>query len=334
MKIAFFQCEEWEQAIVTANFPNDELVFLPGALTDATLPPQRDYDAVCIFVGSRITAATIAAFPNLKLVTTRSTGFDHIDLDACKARGIAVSYVPGYGDNTVAEFAFGLLLNLTRKIYQGINQVKEKGSFSLEGLRGIDIKGKTIGIIGTGRIGREAIGIAKGFGMNVLAYDVFPNAAAAATMGFKYVSLEELLGSADAISLHCPLTKETEHILNKTTMPQIKKGAYLVNTARGGLVETAALIDALKSGTLAGAAIDVFEEENETMNEFGFMRSDAATRDALTMILENDILMKMPNVLMTPHNAFNSNEALGRILQTTMDNINGFAAGKPVNLVP
>ena len=170
--------------------------------------------------------------------------------------------------------------------------------------------------------------------MNVLAYDVFPNAGLAATLGFKYVSLEELLGNSDIVSLHCPLTKETEHLLNATTIAQMKKGAYLVNTARGGLVETAALVAALHDGSLAGAAIDVFEEEGGTENEFGIVKNNAVTREALATILENDILMKMPNVLMTPHNAFNSKEALARILQTTMDNLKGFASGKPVNIVP
>lgn len=334
MKIAFFECEEWEEPLIRENFPNDEVVFLTEPLNDETLPKERDYDAISIFVGSRITATTLAAFPNFKFITTRSTGFDHIDLDACSARGIAIAYVPGYGDNTVAEFAFGLILNLTRKIYQGIYRIKEAGSFSLEGLRGFDLKGKTIGIIGTGRIGRESIAIAKGFGMNVLAYDVVPNLPLASTLGFRYVSLAELLGNSDVISLHCPLTKETEHLLNATTIPQIKKGAYLINTARGGLIETAALVAALHDGTLAGAAMDVFEEEGGTENEFGFMKSNAAPREALAIILENDILMKMPNVLMTPHNAFNSKEALMRILQTTIDNLKGFASGHSVNLVP
>ncbi len=334
MRITFFECEGWEEAIVRASFPNDELTFLTGTLTDDTLPAKTDCDAICVFVGSRVTEKTLALFPNLKFVTTRSTGFDHIDLAACKARGITVSYVPGYGDNTVAEFAFGLLLSLTRKIYQGINQVKEKRSFSFDGLRGIDLKGKTIGVIGTGRIGKESIGIAKGFGMNVVAFDVFPNAPLAETMGFKYVSLEELLGSSDVITLHCPLTKETEHILNTTTMPKIKKGAYLVNTARGGLIETMALVAALRDGTLAGAALDVFEDENETKNEFGLVKSGTATPEVLSTVLGNEILMEMPNVLMTPHNAFNSKEALERILRTTLDNIKGFISGMPVNLVP
>ena len=334
MKITFFECEGWEEAIVKGVFPSDEVVFLTSILTDDIIPAQTDCDAISVFVGSRITEKTLVAFPNLKFITTRSTGFDHIDVVACKARGITVSYVPGYGDNTVAEFAFGLLLSLTRKIYQGINQVKEKRSFSFDGLRGIDLKGKTIGIIGTGRIGKEAIGIAKGFGMNVLAYDLFPNVSIAETLGFKYVPLPELLAGSDVISLHCPLTKETEHILNAMTIPQIKKGAYLVNTARGGLIETMALVTALRDGTLAGAGLDVFEDENETKNEFGLIKNNMATPETLSTVLGNEILMEMPNVLMTPHNAFNSKEALLRILQTTIDNIKGFISEKPVNLVP
>lgn len=334
MRIAFFEAEGWEEPMIRENFPNDEIVFLPGRLNDDALPPQADYDIISIFVGSHITATTLAVFPNLKFITTRSTGFDHIDLNACKARGITVAYVPGYGDNTVAEFAFGLILNLTRRMYLGISRIKETGSFSLEGLRGFDIKGKTIGIVGTGRIGREMIAIAKGFGMNVLAYDVFPNASLTATLGFQYVSLEELLKNSDIVSLHVPLMKENEHLMNATTFSQMKKGAYLVNTARGGLVDTTALVAALHDGTLAGVGMDVFEEEGGTENEFGFIKNNTASRETLATVLENEILIKMPNVLMTPHNAFNSKEALMRILQTTMGNIKGFASGTPVNLVP
>ncbi len=334
MKIAFFEREEWEESVVRKNFPNDEILFLGGPLNDETILRQTDYDVISTFVGSRITAKTLAMFSNLKFIATRSTGFDHIDLDACKARGITVAYVPGYGDNTVAEFAFGLLLSLTRKIYQAANRMKETGSLSQEGLRGIDLKGKTIGIIGTGRIGREMIAVAKGFGMKVLAYDPFPNASLASTLGFRYVPLEELLAGSDVVSLHCPLTKETMHMINAKAMAQIKKGAYIVNTARGGLIETEALLIALENGTVAGVAIDVFEGENETRNEFGFLESEAATKEALEIVLENEMLMKMPNVLMTPHIAFDSNEALARILDTTIDNIKKFISGEPANLVP
>jgi D-lactate dehydrogenase len=223
---------------------------------------------------------------------------------------------------------------LTRKTYQAIDQIKESGSFLLDGLRGVDIKGKTLGVVGTGRIGKEMIKIAKGFGMEVVAYDPMPDDNFAAAAGFRYMSFENLLRTADIISFHCPCSEKTRHLINKESIGFIKKGAYLVNTARGPIIETDALVEALRSGILAGAGLDVLEEEGETKDELAFLTSAHPKEDDLRIMLENHILMKMPNVLITPHNAFNSQEALERILRTTLDNIRGFIAGKPVNLVP
>jgi D-lactate dehydrogenase len=334
MKIAFFECEKWEKDFVKVELKDHEVDFFDEPLTEDSIFQKNDYEAISIFINSRINEKTISFFPNLKFVTTRSTGFDHIDVDACKSHNIITSYVPGYGDNTVAEFAFGLILNLTRKIYQAVDRVKEYGNFSLDGLRGIDIKGKTIGIIGTGRIGRETISIANGFGMNILAYDVFPNVSLETQFNFKYVSLDDLLKNSDVISLHCPLTKETFHLINSSNIQYIKPGAYIINTARGGLIETKALVEAIHNNILAGAAIDVFEEESGTENEFGLINSGKVSEQTISTILENDILMKMQNVLITPHNAFNSKEALTRILQITLQNIQGFLSNNPINLIP
>ena len=244
-----------------------------------------------------------------------------------------MSSVPGYGSNTVAEFAFGLILNLTRKIYQAIDQIKETKSFSLTGLRGIELKGKTLGIVGTGRIGREMVGIAEGFEMNVIASDPSPDDALAKEKGFRYVSLEDLLSQADIISLHCPYTKATHHLINQKNIALVKRGAYLVNTARGGIIETQAIIEGLQEGILAGAALDVLEEEGEIKDELEFLSRGQAQADRLMVMLQNHALMKMPNVLVTPHNAFNSQEALERILRTTIENIRGFLKGKPLNVV-
>lgn len=334
MNIAFFETEGWEEKIVRAQFPQENLFFSAEKIDDAHLPERNDFEILSVFVNSRITEKTLAHFPKLKFLTTRSTGFDHLDLVACKQRGIQTAYVPGYGNNTVAEFAFGLILNLTRKLYPAINQIKEAESFSLKGLRGIDLKGRTIGIIGTGRIGKEAISIAKGFGMNVLAFDTFPDAAFAKTAGITYVLLEELLKNADVVSIHAPYTKETRYLINQNNIRLMKKGAYLVNTARGGIVETDALVQALQEGILAGAGMDVLEEEGDTKDEMTFLREGNLQEKKLKTLLENHVLMKMPNVLITPHNAFNTQEALERILTTTMQNIGGFIAGKPVNLIP
>ncbi len=260
-KIAFFELEDWEEKIIRETFSQEELFFSADKITESSLPEKRDFEVISVFVNSRIDKAVLDRFPNLKCITTRSTGYDHIDLAAAAEKGATTLYVPGYGDNTVAEFAFGLILNLTRKIYQSIDQMKETGSFSLTGFRGMDIKGKTIGVIGTGRIGKEAIKIARGFGMNVVAYDMYPDIAFATEAGFAYADLDSVLGKSDIISLHCPLNDSTRHLINKENIGKIKRGAYLINTARGGIVETDALVEALQKGILAGAGLDVFEKE-------------------------------------------------------------------------
>jgi D-lactate dehydrogenase len=334
MRIGFFELEGWEADIIRGQFPSEQISFYEEKIDPLTLPAENDFEILSIFVNSRLSREVLAHFPNLKLIVTRSVGYDHIDLKACAERGIAVSYVPGYGDNTVAEFAFGLILNLTRKIYQGIDQIKESGSFSLKGLRGIDLKGKTIGIVGTGRIGREMVKIAKGFGMKVLAYDPFPNLEFAKELDFEYVDFETLLRGSDIISLHCPHNEKTHHLINKENIGLIKRGAYLINTARGPILETDALIQALQAGILSGAGLDVLEEEGETKDELAYLSQGRPNEEELRTMLQNHILMEMPNVLITPHTAFNSKEAMERILMTTIDNIRGFLEGKPINVVP
>lgn len=332
MKIAFFQMEDWEEKMVREKFPSDELFIDRNAINPDNLPETNDAEVLAVFVNSKVDAKVLERFPGLKLVTTRSTGFDHIDLDACKVRGVTVCYVPGYGDNTVAEFTFGLILNLTRKMYWAIDHVKRDKSlsFSAERLRGMDIKGKTLGIVGTGRIGKEVIKIAKGFGMNVVAHDMYPDAKFAEAMGYPYMTLEELLAQADVLTFHCPYTEDTHHIVNMGNISLVKRGAYLVNTARGGIVETAAMLHGLKEGILAGIGLDVFEEEIETRKVMEATNESAVSE----VVRQNRELLEMPNVLMTPHNAFNTGEALRRILGTTIENIEAFRNGKAQNLVP
>lgn len=333
MKIAFFELEGWEEEIIRKSFPNDELYLSNKKLDELNLPENNDFEIISIFVDSQINEQVLNFFPNLKFITTRSTGYDHINLVACAKKNILVGYVPGYGDNTVAEFAFGLILNLTRKIYQAIDAIKESGSFVHPTFRGTDIKGKTLGIVGVGRIGREMIKIGKGFGMNILAYDAFPNPQLAQDLDFSYVTFEELLKNSDIISLHVPYNEQTHHLINKNNISLIKKGAYLINTARGGVVETEALLLALKEGILAGAGLDVLEEEGEIKDELTFLTKKVPRQEELKVVLENHLLMSMPNVLITPHNAFNSKEALERILQTTISNIKSFLSKEPKNLV-
>ncbi|RJQ13460.1 hydroxyacid dehydrogenase [Candidatus Parcubacteria bacterium] len=332
MKIAFFELEGWEEELIKKAFPGHDLFLSKEKLLATNLPKRNDFEIICIFVNSQVNKGVIEFLPNLKFVTTRSTGFDHIDLIECKKRNILVGYVPGYGDNTVAEFTFGLILNLTRKLYEAIDRVKEFNSFALNDLRGMDLKDKAIGIIGTGRIGKEMIKIAHGFSMNILAFDLFPNAETAKSMGFKYLNLEELLKNSDIISIHTPYNEKTRHLLNKKNMKLIKRGAYLINTARGGIVETDALIEALETKVLAGAGLDVLEEEGETKDEMTFLKDKHQHHRKLKAVLENHVLMKMPNVLITPHNAFNTKEALERILDTTIKNITAFIDKKPSNI--
>lgn len=333
IKLLFFEADGWEESILKTALPSADLRIFPRRLDEST-PEDSDADAISVFVNSKVSEDILKKFSKLKLVATRSTGYDHIDANALSARGIRAVYVPGYGDNTVAEFAFGLLLNLTRKIYEGIDQIKERGLFSFEGLRGIDLAGKTLGVIGTGRIGRRAITIGRGFGMSVIACDAKQDAELSKSEGFTYVSLEELLARSDAITLHCPYNQSTHHLINRGNISKIKKGAYLINTARGGLIETDALVQALREGILAGAGLDVLEEEGEIKDEMNFLTGGHPREEELRVLLENHILMKMPNVLITPHNAFNSKEALERILNTTIRNISSFFDGKPINLVP
>ncbi len=332
-KIGFFELEGWEEKMIRASLPGEEIVAGKDKITQLCLPQTKDFDIISVFVDSRIDGTVLDCFPNLKCIATRSTGFDHIDLDACRERGVKVLYVPGYGDNTVAEFAFGLILNLTRKMYQGVDQIKETGSFSLAGLRGTDIKGKTIGIIGTGRIGKEMIKIAKGFGINILAYDPYPDQELAKAMGFSYNTLDFILGNSDIISLHCPYNKITHHLINRENINKVKRGAYLINTARGAVVETEALVQALSSGILGGAGLDVLEEEGETKDELDLLAFGHPQEEELKNMIRNHMLMKMPNVLITPHNAFNSQEALERILYTTLENIKSYIDSTIVNEV-
>ncbi|MEE8131611.1 MAG: NAD(P)-dependent oxidoreductase [Candidatus Paceibacterota bacterium] len=324
MSIAFFEIENWEKDYLKNALPEQEILFSENKLNKDNLPAEKDADIISVFVGSKIDKEVIDNFPNLKLITTRSTGFDHIDLKTTKEKNIKTAYVPGYGDNTVAEMAFGLILTLSRKIYEAYDRIRETGSFSLEGLRGFDLKGKTIGIIGTGRIGKYMIKIAKGFDMNVIAFDAYPNKQLSKEMDFQYVDLDKLLGQSDIISLHIPYLKSTHHLINSGNINKIKKGAILINTSRGAVVETAALVKGLNERILSGAGLDVLEEEGATQDEKSFLLYGHPKEHDLKTILANHVLIDMPNVIITPHNAFNTQEALQRILNTDIENIKSF----------
>jgi len=337
MKIAFFRLEQWEKEYIVRHEEFKKLkagaVFFDEKLDKDHVPRDTSAEVISIFINSKIDKEVLEAFPNLKCIVTRSTGFDHIDLRSCAARNIHVSNVPSYGEDTVAEYTFGLILALARKIYRGFDQIRETGSFSLEGLRGVDLKGKTLGVIGTGKIGQNVVRIARGFEMNVIACDTSPDDEFAKEMNMTYCEPLKALQEGDIVTLHVPYTKETHHLINKGNISMMKKGAYLINTSRGGVVETEALIGALKDGHLGGAALDVLEEEGVIQDELEFFMEGRPEEHNLKTVLANHILIDMPNVIITPHNAFNTWEALRRILDTTLMNINAFAEGKPVNLV-
>lgn len=332
MKIGFFELEGWEEKILRTQFPNDELFFSTEKIDSENLPEDTSYSIISTFIDSKIDKDLLSHFPNLKFVTTRSTGYEHINLVDCKDKGILVSYVPGYAENTVAEYTFGLILNLTRKIYHAINQVKSKEFFSIADLRGIDLKDRTLGVIGVGRIGKEVIRLAKGFGMKVIATSPREDGAFSKELGFSYVSLEDLLKNSDVITIHCPYNSTTHHLISKSNINLVKKGAFLINTARGGIVETEALVTALENGTIQGAGLDVLEGEADMRDELEFLSKKTSSEEKLKTVLYDYMLIRMPNVLITPHIAFNSKEALARIVNTTIDNIHGFINQKPINL--
>ncbi len=321
MKIAFLELHDWEEKYLRERLREHEFVS----------PDSADAEVVSPFIYTKLTAEALNRWPKLKLIATRSTGFDHIDLAECARRGITVCNVPSYGENTVAEHTFALILALSRKVHEAFVRVRA-GNFSLDGLRGFDLKGKTIGVIGAGHIGLHVIRIARGFGMNVLAYDVRRDHFLAEVLGFEYSDLDALLGGSDIITLHAPYNRHTHHLINPGNIGKIKRGAILINTARGGLVDTEALLKALDDGTLAGAGLDVLEGEETVLEESALLR-DQTNPELLRRAIQNHLILKKPNVVFTPHNAFNSQEALERILQTTVENITAFAAGAPKNVV-
>lgn len=332
LNIRFFEISPAERAYLKKSpLARYAPTFQEEKIDSAESVALKKVEVLSIFIYSRITPEILKQAPRLKLIATRSTGFDHIDVAACRKRKIAVVNVPFYGENTVAEHTFALILALSRKVHQAYFRTI-RGDFSFEGLQGFDLKGKTIGIVGTGHIGLHAVRIAKGFGMNVIASDPAKNSMAAETLGFEYVPFDALLSRSDIISLHAPYNPGTRHMINKDNIKKIKRGALLINTARGGLVDTEALALALDQGILAGAGLDVLEGE-ELIKEERQILSHEFSVDRLKTLLQNHILLNRENVVITPHIAFNSREAFLRILDTTVCNIQAFLEGKAENRV-
>jgi len=330
MRIGFFEAAEYEKARMKKAFP--QAIIIEDKLTLENVSQFRDLQVLSTFIYSDLNAKVLSYLPHLKFIATRSTGFNHIDLNYCAKRNILVANVPEYGSNTVAEHTFGLILALTRKLYQSINQARD---FNFDHLQiiGTDLFGKTIGIVGLGKIGKNVLRIAHGFGMKVIVHSHSRYPGLEEKLGFRYMKLNELLKQSDIVTLHLPLTPQTTHIINKQNIKLIKKGAYLINTARGKLIETEAILYGLNNGILAGAGLDVLEEEEDLSEEVDILSTSFRKRVDLDKLLCDHVLVHHPKVVFTPHNAFNSREALMRIGQTTVKNITGFLQGKIINLV-
>jgi D-lactate dehydrogenase len=332
MRIVFYEVREsWEREYLARELAGHDVAFLPDPLTLHTADAAADAEVVSVFIRSRVDRAVLERLPALRFVATRSTGYDRVDAETCRQRGVVVSNVPTYGENTVAEHAFGLILNLSRKIHQAYLRTRAC-DFSLESLEGFDLRGKTLGVVGAGRIGLHVIRIGRGFGMEVLAYDVRPQPLLAEVLGFRYTPLEDLLRVADVVSLHVPLRPETHHLMNRERFALMKRGALLVNTARGAVVDTEALLWALDEGIVGGAGLDVVEGEELMAEEEVVFRGPAAEAQ-LRQLLCGHLLLERPNVIVTPHMAWYSREARQRLLATTVENIRAFLEGRPTNVV-
>lgn len=295
----------------------------------------KDTTIISPFINSKINKSVIDSLPGLKYITTRSTGFDHIDIEYAKSKGISTSNVPTYGENTVAEHTFALILSIARNLKKAHFKVSE-GDFLIKGLMGFDLRGKTIGVVGTGHIGLRVIKMAVGFSMNVLAFDPMHNTFLSEVLGFKYVDFETLLKESDIITLHAPYSKKTHHLINENNISLIKKGAVLINTARGGLVDTIALTKALDDGILSGAGLDVLEGEDIILEEKQLLlrrKKELYDPQKLQLVLRSCFLLQRENVVFTPHIGFYSEEALKRILDTTIYNMTSFINATYVNVV-
>jgi D-lactate dehydrogenase len=322
MKVAFFSTKPYDQKFfqsVNQSFGHD-LSFFEPRLTPKTATLATGFPALCVFINDNLNAATLhtIASHGTRLIALRCAGFNNVNLEVAKKLGITVVRVPAYSPYAVAEHAVGLILMLNRRLYRAYNRVRDD-NFALNGLLGFDIHGKTVGVVGTGKIGQCFAQIMRGFGCQLLAYDVHPNPTCL-EMGVKYVDLPDLLAQSDIISLHCPLLPATQYMINQDTLKLVKPGTMLINTSRGGLVDTRSVIESLKSGQLGYFGTDVYEEEENLFFE-----------DLSGQIIQDDtfqLLQSFPNVVITAHQAFFTEDALSNIAQTTLANITAMETGK------
>ncbi len=323
MITAFFEVNQKEKTYIKRKFDKSfELRFFKEELNETNSNLIKDVNVISPFIYSKIDSKVLAKGKKLKLIATRSTGFNHIDLKSAKKKNIAVSNVPYYGENTVAEHTFALILALSRNLHKAYVRTI-RNDFSLQGLQGFDLRGKTLGVIGAGSIGMHVIKMAKGFGMKIIVHDARPNHTLAELMEFKYVSLNQLLENSNIITLHCPYNSSTRHLINMDNIKSVKKGALFINTARNGIIEPEALYYAVEKGIFGGAGLDVFEGEELVKDENQMLTKNVEVNH-LEAILKRNILLRMENVIITPHMAFDSVEAVERIMDTTIENINNF----------
>lgn len=332
MKISFLNTAENERNTIEDSLADHELAFFDGSVED-NLEGLKDTEVLSLFIDTPLTKENIEQMPDLKLVATRSTGFDHIDTVFANDRGIQICNVPVYGERTVAEFAFSLIISLSRNAHLAYDRLREEGETDVKDYEGFDLVGKTLGIVGTGHIGKNVARIGRGFGMKVLLCDIQPDQDFAKEVDGEYMDLEDLVASSDIVSIHVPYMKETHHLIGKEILGKFKKGSYLINTSRGGVVDTEALIEVLNDGVIAGAGLDVVEGEEDMQDELSLLLDGQNDIEKFRDALAAHQLIDMENVVVTPHIAFNTKEAKREILDTTLGNISGFAEGEVKNTV-
>ena len=315
-KVAMFDTKPYDKIwFDRLNDDRYEIHYFEGKLTTDTVSLTKGYEVVCAFVNDDINKEVVEQMceNGVKLLAMRCAGYSNVDIKAASGK-LKIARVPAYSPYAVAEFAMGLLLTLNRKLHKAYNRTREY-NFNINGLTGMDLYGKTVGVIGTGKIGQVFVNICRGFGMRVLAYDIFPNNS----LGYEYVDLDTLFRESDVISLHCPLTEQTKHIIDEEAISKMKEHCYIINTSRGGLIDSRALLDALRERRIGGAGLDVYEEEAEFFFED---HSEKGITDATLALLS-----AMPNVIITSHQAFLTEEALSNIAKVTFENMDAFFAG-------
>ncbi len=328
VKIAFFGVKAWERAAVEKALAKLDTygVGIYEEEVQENLKVAADYEVISPFIYSRFDKKILDKLPRLKMIATRSTGTDHIDVQECQKRGIKITSVPVYGSRTVAEYTIGLMLAVAKNIVEG-DEALQDDEFSPEGLTGIDLYKKTLGIVGLGKIGANVARFARALGMKIIAVEKSPDPKIIKRYKVEIVDLPELLKVSDVVTLHVPAVKETRHLINRDNIKLMKKGSILINTARGAVVESGAVVWALNNGILRGAGLDVVEEEDK-IEDMSMIMSQKPRKEDLQDLLSYHILRDRSDVVFTPHNAFNTEEAIGRIINTTIENIKNFVKQK------